>query len=68
MTTLYVLMRYGTLGPGDVMHFDDDALAQWHLRDAPECFSLTPPDEPEERALEAPPADRMVRRGKTRGA
>lgn len=41
---------------------DDAALAEWLLNDAPEAF------EPIERALDAAPADRMVRKAGTRRA
>ena len=67
--------RAGALGPwqaGDVIELDDQT-AEWVKRDCPGIIAdLTPSLSPTrrgeegERALDAPPGDRMVKKGRTR--
>lgn len=53
--------------PGEIV--EDAGRTGWLLRDAPSSFEVVD-DQPVVQALDAPPADRMVRRGRTtrRGA
>lgn len=54
-----------TYQPGQVLEVEDAEHAAWLMRDA--NGGIEPLDErPEERAPEAPPHDRMVRRGRKR--
>lgn len=55
----------GSFAAGDVIEFDDPALVAWIGRDVPGC--IEPEPEPAlERAVQTPPHDRQVRRGRNR--
>lgn len=69
----YIVKRYYRAGnveyqAGQVIEIDDPEYAAWLNRDMrgylEEIAPVQPESEPEERAPEAPPADRMMRRRK----
>ena len=65
--TLRCIKEYGNqfihMSPGDIYKTDTDR-AEWILRDGPDCFEVVLPAP--QKAVEAPPKDRMLRKVKTK--